>query len=94
MIKIWLKSMGIKHKRCYRIVVADSRTSPKGKYIEQVGIYHPLADELKVNNEIALKWLRIGAQPTETVKSLLSKVGVIKQFTEEKLLKKQNQQVK
>ena len=70
--------MGAKKKPFYRIVAADSRTKRDGKYIELVGTYNPLVNpaELKINEEVALKWLSLGAKPTDTVKSLFTKVGI------------------
>ena len=78
-VKIRLKRMGAKKKPFYRVVVADSRTSRDGKTIEEIGTYNPLADpgEIKIDAEKAKKWIANGAQPTDTVKSLLKKSGVI-----------------
>ena len=78
-VKIRLTRLGDKKSPFYRVVVSDSRVARDGKYIEQIGTYNPLKDpaEIKINNELALKWLRQGAQPTETAKTLLQKVGVL-----------------
>jgi small subunit ribosomal protein S16 len=80
MVKIRLKRMGAHKKPFYRIVVADSRTPRDGKFIEEIGTYNPLKDpaEIVVNVEAAQKWLANGAQPTETVRTLLKKSGAIK----------------
>ncbi len=78
-VKIRLKRMGAKKKPFYRIVAADSRAPRDGKFIEQLGYYNPTVKpvELKVDAEACKKWLATGAQPTETVRSLLKKSGVI-----------------
>lgn len=78
-VKMRLKRMGVKKSPFYRIVVADSRAPRDGKFIEQVGYYDPTKEpmELKVNEELAKKWLSNGAQPTETVEKLLKIAGVI-----------------
>lgn len=78
-VKIRLTRMGDKKSPFYRVVVADSRVARDGKYIEQIGTYNPLKNpaEIKINNELATKWLKNGAEPTETAKTLLQKVGVI-----------------
>ncbi|QIB69008.1 30S ribosomal protein S16 [Aminipila butyrica] len=80
MVKIRLKRMGANKKPFYRIVVADSRAPRDGKFIEEVGTYNPLTDPATViiNEEQVTKWLGNGAQPTETVRALLKKSGIIK----------------
>lgn len=83
-VRIRLTRMGAKNKPMYRIVASDSRKSRDGQYIEQIGTYSPSQDELTVNEEIALKWLRNGALPTDTVRNLLSKKGVMAKFANEK----------
>ena len=79
MVKIRLKRMGAHKKPFYRVVVADSRTPRDGRFIEELGYYNPLKDpvEIKINEEAAKKWLETGAQPTDTVKALLKKEGVL-----------------
>lgn len=79
--KIRLKRMGAKKKPFYRIVVADSRAPRDGRFIEEIGYYNPNVNpaEIKVDEEKAQKWLSTGAQPSDTVRSLLKKVGVNKQ---------------
>lgn len=71
--------MGAKNNPFYRIVVADSRTPRDGKTIDEIGYYNPLKNpaDIKVDVEKAKKWLSYGAQPTDTVKILLKKAGVI-----------------
>ena len=78
MVKIRLQRVGKKKKPSYRVVVADSRAPRDGSFIEIIGHYDPLTDPATVviQEEKALKWLRQGAQPTETVASLLNKAGI------------------
>lgn len=86
MVKLRLQRLG-SHKRPYYRIVATASTSPRdGRFIEIVGTYHPIEKEnqLKVDEEKALKWLESGAQPTDTVKSLFTQVGIIKKFNESK----------
>ena len=80
--KIRLKRLGQKKAPFYRIVVADSRAPRDGRFIEEIGYFNPLSEpnELKIDEEKALKWLSTGAQPSETVKSLMKKSGVWKQY--------------
>ena len=77
MVKIRLKRMGAKKAPFYRIVVADARTPRDGKTLEEIGIYDPTKNPtvLRVDLEAAKKWMEKGAQPTDTVKSLLKKAG-------------------
>ena len=79
MVKIRLRRMGAKKNPYYRIVVADSRSPRDGRCIEEIGSYDPLANpaEIKVDVEKAQTWIKNGAQPTDTVKNLLKKAGVI-----------------
>ena len=85
-VKLRLIRMGSKKRPFYRVVAADSRYPRDGKFVEVVGTYNPVAltDNIKVDEEKALKWLRNGAQPTDTVKDILSKAGVMKKFHDEK----------
>ena len=85
--KIRLMRMGRKKRPFYRIVVADSRTRRDGAFIEIIGTYNPLPNEteLKIDEEKALKWLSVGAIQTDTAKSLMSKLGIIKKFAENKV---------
>ena len=86
MVNIRLKRMGAKKAPFYRIVVADSRSPRDGAFIEKIGTYNPLTNpaEIKVDEELTLKWLNNGAVPTDTVRNLLSKVGVMKKFHDQK----------
>ena len=79
MVKIRLKRMGMKKKPFYRIVVIDSRSARNGRAIEEIGYYNPVSEpvELKINGERAKYWLSTGAQPTDTVRALLKKGGVL-----------------
>lgn len=79
MLKIRLRRMGAKKAPFYRIIVADSRAPRDGTFVEEIGYYNPLTDpaELKVDNERAAHWLKNGAQPTDTVRALLKKSGVL-----------------
>ena len=79
-VKIRLKRIGAKKAPFYRVVVADERSPRDGKFIEEIGYYNPLTDpvDIKINKEKAEKWLSNGAQPTETVRSLLKKTEIIK----------------
>ena len=81
--------MGKKGHPFYRIVAADSRSPRDGRIIEQVGTYNPLNDEAQVSldEEKVMKWLQNGAQPSDTVRSILSKQGLMKKFHESKLAK-------
>lgn len=77
-VKLRLKRMGSKQKPFYRVVAADSRSPRDGRFIETVGTYDPIKKENNVNldEEKIINWLNNGAQPTDTVKSLLTKSGV------------------
>lgn len=79
MVKIRLKRMGAHKKPFYRVVVADSRRARDGKFIEEIGYFNPLNEPptIKIDDEKAKKWLDNGAQPTEVVKSLFKKSGII-----------------
>ena len=78
MVKIRLRRMGAKKAPFYRIVVADSRYPRDGRFIEEIGFYNHTVDpaELKVDVDRAQAWIKTGAQPTETVRTLLKKAGV------------------
>ena len=79
-VKIRLKRIGAKKTPFYRVVVADERSPRDGKFIEEIGYYNPLTNpvDIKINAEKATKWLANGAQPTETVRTLLKKTEIIK----------------
>ena len=79
-VKIRLKRLGAKKSPFYRVVVADERSPRDGKFIEEIGYYDPMTNpaNVKIDAEKATKWLNNGAQPTETVRSLLKKTEIIK----------------
>lgn len=79
MVKIRLRRIGAKKAPFYRVVVADSRFPRDGRFIEEIGTYNPLTDpvEIKIDTDRALEWMKKGAQPTDTVKSLLKRTGAI-----------------
>jgi len=79
MVKIRLKRIGAKKAPFYRLVVADSRYPRDGRFLEEIGYYNPNTNpsEVKVDVEKAKDWLRKGAQPTDTVRALLKKNGVL-----------------
>ena len=76
-VKIRLKRIGTKKTPFYRVVVADSRYPRNGRFIEEIGYYDPMKTpaEIKLDDEKVQKWLKNGAQPTETIKSLIAKNG-------------------
>ncbi|AQQ53749.1 30S ribosomal protein S16 [Planococcus lenghuensis] len=88
-VKIRLKRMGAKKSPFYRIVVADSRSPRDGRQIETVGTYNPLTKpaEVKIDEELALKWLQNGAKPSDTVRNLFSQNGIMEKFHNAKLNK-------
>ena len=85
-VKLRLKRGGAKQRPNYRIVAADSRSPRDGKFIETIGTYNPLPEknEIKVDEERALYWLSKGAQPTDTVRNILSKQGIIAKYKKTK----------
>ena len=90
MVKIRLNRMGAKRQPFYRIVVADSRSPRDGRFIEIVGNYDPTKNPaiINVDEEKVMSWIKNGAQPTDTVRSLLSKQGIMKKIHEERKAKK------
>lgn len=89
-VKIRLKRMGSKKRPFYRIVVADSRSPRDGRFIETVGTYNPLTqpEQVTLKEEAIMGWLNNGAQPSDTVRNILSKEGVMKKFHEAKYSQK------
>ena len=79
MVKIRLKRMGMKKAPSYRVVVADERMPRDGRFIEEIGYYNPMTNpaEVKIDADKAKDWMGKGAQPTETVKSLFKKNGIV-----------------
>ena len=90
MVKLRLTRMGSINKPFYRIVAVDSRARRDGKYLDNVGYYDPKHDPAVINIDEAkaIKWLKVGAQPTETVNSLFRKAGILKKWHEIRYLKK------
>jgi small subunit ribosomal protein S16 len=78
-VKIRLRRMGAKKAPFYRVVVADSRFPRDGRFIEEIGYYNPISEpvEVKIDADKAKTWIKNGAQPTDTVKALLKKNGII-----------------
>lgn len=85
-VKLRLKRGGSKQRPFYRIVAADARSPRDGRFIDTIGTYNPIPAnyEVNVDEEKALYWLSQGAQPTDTVRSILSKKGIIKKYTDSK----------
>jgi small subunit ribosomal protein S16 len=88
-VRIRLKRIGAHKAPFYRVVVSDSRSPRDGRFIEEIGVYNPVAQpaQVQIDEEKALKWLQEGAQASDTVRNLLSKAGVLKKFHESKLQK-------
>ena len=85
-VKLRLKRMGSKQRPFYRIIAADSRSPRDGRFIESVGTYDPIKkdENVTVDEEKVLKWLNHGAQPTDTVKSILTQTGVWAKYKNKK----------
>ncbi|GBG54910.1 30S ribosomal protein S16 [Sporomusaceae bacterium FL31] len=90
-VKIRLKRMGAKKNPFYRVVVADSRSPRDGRFIETLGHYDSTTEPavVKIDEDKAIDWLKKGAQPTDTVKALFSKAGIMKKWDEMKRTKKE-----
>ena len=84
--RIRLRRMGSKGRPFYRVVVADQRSPRDGRFIENIGKYHPLSDPslIEIDEERALYWLRVGAQPSNQVRNLMSKLGIWETFVQER----------
>ena len=89
-VRIRLKRLGAKKRPFYRVVVADQRSPRDGRFIENIGRYQPLDDPsvIEIDEDRALYWLRVGAQPSNTVRVLMTKVGIWDRFTSERPEKK------
>lgn len=89
-VKLRLKRMGSKKKPFYRVVAADSRSPRDGKAIDEIGYYNPISEpaEIKIDAEKAINWLKNGAQPTDTVRDLFRKQGIMEQYHNIKMTKK------
>ena len=79
MVKMRLRRMGAKKQPLYRVIVADERSPRNGRFIEELGYYNPLTEPatIKIDADKAKEWIKNGAQPTETVKVLLKKAGIV-----------------
>lgn len=87
-VKLRLTRLGAKKHPTYRIVATDSRRPRDGKYLELIGTYSPVGEkEVKINEEVALKWLNQGAIPTDTVRNLFSEAGIMKKYADSKAKK-------
>ncbi|ABS34418.1 30S ribosomal protein S16 [Clostridium botulinum] len=77
-VKMRLKRMGAKKAPFYRVVVADSRSPRDGRFVEEIGYYNPITEPstIKLDEEKVQKWIKNGAQPTDTVKKLIEKAGI------------------
>lgn len=89
-VKIRLKRIGAKKAPFYRLVVADSRSPRDGRFIEEIGYYNPVKkpEEIKIDEEKALQWMLKGAKPSDTVRNLFSKAGLMEKLHQAKSSKK------
>ena len=89
-VKIRLKRTGKKKAPSYRVVIADARSPRDGRIIENIGWYNPRVEPsaININEEKALSWLQNGAQPTESVASLMKRTGIMERFEQAKAAKK------
>jgi len=92
MIKIRLKRIGKKKQPFYQIVVADVRVQRDSRYIEKLGFFNPKTKLVKINHELALKWLRVGTKLSPTITSLFRKEKILEKFHNEKIATKKNSQ--
>jgi len=85
-LKIRLKRMGMKKSPFYRFVVSESSSPRDGRFVEELGFYNPVKSPaiVSIEEEKVLKWLGVGATPTDTVRSILSKAGILKKFDDSK----------
>ena len=93
-VTIRLKRMGRRGGPLYRVVVADTRNPRQSVHVEDIGYYDPMKDtaEININAEKGLKWLKNGSKPTETVRSLLSRTGILKRYHEDRYFNKETEQ--
>lgn len=82
--KIRLKRIGRKHQVSYRVVVVDEAKPRDTRVVDDLGAYNPHSDEIQLDTARALEWLKKGAQPTDTARALLSRLGVLAQLAKEK----------
>ncbi|MDR3688993.1 MAG: 30S ribosomal protein S16 [Fimbriimonas sp.] len=92
MVKIRLRRIGTKGRPFYRVVVAESAAGRNGNFVENLGIYDPVAQpkKIEINEERAMHWLLLGAQPSETTAYLLNKLGILPKFLEQRPNQKKN----
>lgn len=83
-VKLRLTRLGAKKRPTYRIVATDSRRPRNGEYLELIGTYMPLDSVVRIDEELALKWLNNGAIPTDTVRNLFSKEGIMTKYADSK----------
>ena len=95
-VRIRLKRLGAKKRPFYRVVVADQRSPRDGRFIENIGRYQPMDDPslIEIDEDRALHWLRVGAQPSNTVRVLMTKVGIWDRFTAERPQKPRKKEAK
>ena len=95
-VKLRLTRLGKTKQPTYRVVAIDSRTKRDGEYIELIGTYNPLTKPatVKLDENVALKWLNNGAIPSDTVKNLFSNAGIMKKFAESKTKKTEKKETK
>lgn len=79
MLAIKLKRIGKKHQPSYRVIVAEKRSKMQGRYVDDLGWLNPKNKEFKINEERAMHWLKVGAQPTDSIHNLFVRAGVIKE---------------
>ncbi|WP_422396890.1 30S ribosomal protein S16 [Spiroplasma endosymbiont of Polydrusus cervinus] len=94
MVKLRLKRIGKKKVAFYRIVATDARMKRDGEYIELIGTYNPINGDIKIDQDLAYKWLSTGAKPTDTVRNLLSKEGLMTKLHNEKHVAKPTKSTK
>jgi small subunit ribosomal protein S16 len=84
--RIRLRRMGSNKRPFFRVVVADQRSPRDGRFIENIGKYHPLDDPsvIEIDQDRALHWLRVGAQPSDQVRNLMQKIGIWEEFVKER----------
>ncbi len=91
MVKLRLQRFGSAKRPFYRIVAADALAKRDGRFLEIVGTYNPISkvsdDQVKLDKEKVFKWLEVGAQPTDTVKNIFKKAGILKEFSDSKSAK-------
>ncbi len=85
MLRLRLRRVGARHQPSYRVVVADQRAARDGAFVDQIGHYNPRTDPptIQIDEEKALKWIRLGAQPSEAVAHMLKKLGTLDRVEDE-----------